>query len=126
MHKRFAYVGVMPAPLRFGVAIGLAVLAVLARLSLDPLWGIKLPYITLFPAIMLAAWVGGFWPGVATTAISGAAAPSGACDMLIAAPERFVTFHCNRAYESSGNVIRDRRFAGVAIVLRGGRGSDHA
>src|SRR5687768_2076490 len=64
----------MPAPLRFGVAIGLAVLAVLARLSLDPLWGIKLPYITLFPAIMLAAWVGGFWPGVATTAISGAAA----------------------------------------------------
>src|SRR5436190_3912531 len=74
MHRRLAYVAVMPAPVRFGIAIGLAVLAILARFSLDPLWGIKLPYITLFPAIMLAAWVGGFWPGVVTTGISGGAA----------------------------------------------------
>jgi PAS domain S-box-containing protein len=64
----------MPAPVRFGIAIGMAILAILARLSLDPLWGIKLPYITLFPAIMLAAWLSGFWPGAVTTAISGAAA----------------------------------------------------
>jgi PAS domain S-box-containing protein len=74
MHKRLAYFGVISAPVRFGIAVGLAILAILARLSLDPLWGIRLPYITLFPAIMLAAWLGGFWPGVVTTAISGAAA----------------------------------------------------
>ena len=74
MHKRLVYRGVIPDVARFGVAVGLAGLAVLIRLSLDPLWGSKLPYITLFPAIMLAAWFGGFWPGVVTTAISALAA----------------------------------------------------
>src|SRR5688572_30347235 len=49
-------------------------MAVLLRLALDPVWGIKLPYITLFPGIMLSAWLGGFWPGVVTTVICATAA----------------------------------------------------
>jgi PAS domain S-box-containing protein len=44
------------------------------RLALDPIWGVRLPYITLFPAIMVSAWLGGLWPGIITTALCGAAA----------------------------------------------------
>jgi PAS domain S-box-containing protein len=59
---------------RYGIAIGLAVAAVLLRLTLDPFWGSRFPYITLFPAIMVSAWLGGLWPGIVTTAISGTVA----------------------------------------------------
>ena len=59
---------------RYALAVGAAVLAVLLRLALDPLWGTKLPYITLFPGIMLSAWLGGFWPGVVTTVLCATAA----------------------------------------------------
>jgi K+-sensing histidine kinase KdpD len=46
----------------------------LFRLVLDPLWGSNIPFITLFPAIMLSGWIGGFWPGLVTTlACAGAA-----------------------------------------------------
>jgi PAS domain S-box-containing protein len=56
------------------VAIAAALAAVLARVALDPLWGTTLPYITLFPAIMLSAWLGGLGPGIVTTVITAAAA----------------------------------------------------
>jgi len=54
-------------PTRYAIAVGAAAVAVLVRLVLDPLWGAQLPYITLFPAIMVSAWLGGFGPGLATT-----------------------------------------------------------
>jgi PAS domain S-box-containing protein len=59
---------------RYGVAIAAGVAAVAFRLSLDPIWGIQLPFITLFPAIMLSAWLGGLGPGLLTTAITAVAA----------------------------------------------------
>ena len=59
---------------RYGVAIAAGAVAVALRLSLDPIWGIQLPFITLFPAIMLSAWLGGLGPGLLTTAITGLAA----------------------------------------------------
>jgi PAS domain S-box-containing protein len=59
---------------RYSAAIIAAGFAILARLALDPVWGSTLPFITLFPAIMLSAWLGGFWPGIITTIITGAAA----------------------------------------------------
>jgi PAS domain S-box-containing protein len=54
--------------------MGAAAGAILLRLALDPFWGGSFPYITLFPAIMLSAWVGGLVPGIVTTAICAAAA----------------------------------------------------
>jgi hypothetical protein len=54
---------------RYAVAVAAAAMAILLRLSLDPVWGMRLPYITLFPGIMLSAWLGGFWPGVVTTVL---------------------------------------------------------
>jgi PAS domain S-box-containing protein len=59
---------------RYTIAVGTAVLAIVIRLALDPVWGIRLPFITLFPGIMLSAWLGGFWPGVATTLLCATAA----------------------------------------------------
>src|SRR5919197_3660590 len=64
----------LSTPARYGVAIVAAIIAILARLALDPVWGVKLPYITLFPAIMVVAWLGGLWPGILTTLITGTAA----------------------------------------------------
>lgn len=64
----------LSAPARYGIAVGAAIVAVLFRLAFDPVWGVKLPYITLFPAIMVSAWLGGLWPGVLTTLITGTAA----------------------------------------------------
>jgi PAS domain S-box-containing protein len=59
---------------RYGVAIAAALIAIALRLVLDPIWDSRLPYITLFPAIMLSAWFGGLWPGVVTTAVCAVAA----------------------------------------------------
>jgi PAS domain S-box-containing protein len=59
---------------RYGVAVAAAGLAVLARLSLDPVWGSKLPFITAYPALMVCAWLGGFGPGLVTTVLGAAAA----------------------------------------------------
>jgi PAS domain S-box-containing protein len=59
---------------RYGAAVALAGAAVIIRLALDPLWDVKLPYITLFPAIMLSAWMGGVGPGIVTTALTALAA----------------------------------------------------
>jgi PAS domain S-box-containing protein len=59
---------------RYGFAVAVSAAAILIRLALDPLWGLKLPYITLFPAIMLSAWIGGLWPGVVATLLTAVAA----------------------------------------------------
>jgi PAS domain S-box-containing protein len=59
---------------RYGVAVALAIASVVVRLALDPTWGLRLPYITLFPAIMLSAWIGGVGPGVVTTLLTAVAA----------------------------------------------------
>lgn len=44
--------------------------AYLCRILLLPLLGQNVPYITFFPAVLLAAFLGGFWPGVTATALS--------------------------------------------------------
>jgi PAS domain S-box-containing protein len=45
-----------------------------ARIMLEPILGGGLPFITLFPAVMVAAWVGGLGPGLFATVLSVAAA----------------------------------------------------
>jgi PAS domain S-box-containing protein len=64
----------LPPVSRYGAGVALAALAILIRLALDPIWGAKLPYITLFPAIMLSAWIGGAGPGILTTVLAAMAA----------------------------------------------------
>ena len=41
-----------------------------------PVFGSALPYITFYPAIMLSAWYGGFWPGAVMTVLGALTAVS--------------------------------------------------
>ena len=50
--------------IRYGAAVVCAVAAVLLRMALASVWGVKFPYLTLFPAVLTAAWIGGFGPGL--------------------------------------------------------------
>src|SRR5688572_501142 len=42
---------------------------VVARTFLAPLLGYRLPFVTLFPAIFVVAWIGGLGPGLLATAL---------------------------------------------------------
>lgn len=63
-------VGRLARPTRYAIAVAAAAGALLLRLVLEPIWGEQLPYITLFPAIMVSAWVGGLGPGLLTTLLA--------------------------------------------------------
>jgi len=52
------------APARYGVAVVFVALAVWIRLLLDPVLGMAFPFATVFFAILMAAWFGGFWPAM--------------------------------------------------------------
>jgi two-component system, sensor histidine kinase and response regulator len=60
------------------VAYSVAVLAtaasLLIRWPLKPVLGDAVPHMTFFPAVMIAAYVGGFWPGLLATLLSAVAA----------------------------------------------------
>ncbi len=58
--------------LPYAVAVLAAAAALLVRWPLWPLLGNSLPYITFFPAVMLAAHVGGWRPGLLATALGAA------------------------------------------------------
>src|ERR1700730_15139238 len=59
-------------------AYGMAVLAtaacLLIRWAFRPLLGDAVPPLTFFPAVMIAAYFGGLWPGLLATILSAAAA----------------------------------------------------
>ena len=48
---------------RYGVAVAAIAAALGLRLMLQPWLGSSVPYLQFFPAILLAAWYGGFGPG---------------------------------------------------------------
>src|SRR5260221_12739568 len=60
------------------IAFGLAVLAplisLLIRWPLQPVLGDAVPHMTFFPAVMIAAFFGGLWPGLIATLLSAIAA----------------------------------------------------
>ncbi len=58
-----------PTPIRYAIAVALAVAAAVLRSSLTALWGDDLPYLTFVPAMVLSAWAGGFGPGLVTTVL---------------------------------------------------------
>ena len=59
---------------RYGLALGLAVLAVLLRFALNPVFPPGFPYVTFFPAIVVAVYLGGLGPGILCATLSGVAA----------------------------------------------------
>jgi PAS domain S-box-containing protein len=49
---------------RYALAVVCAAAGLALRKALDPVWGSQLPFITSFPAVALAAWIGGTGPGL--------------------------------------------------------------
>ncbi len=59
-------------PIRYGAAVLAIIAAILVRMALTPLMGPSAdPLITFFPAVLFAAWYGGFRVGVFSTVFSG-------------------------------------------------------
>jgi PAS domain S-box-containing protein len=52
---------------RYGVAIALTVAAMVARLPVQPVLGTTVPFLFVYPAVFLSAYVGGFGPGLLAT-----------------------------------------------------------
>jgi PAS domain S-box-containing protein len=63
---------VRPWWLRYGVAVGAVVAFTLLRLLLREVGILStgVPFLLFFPAVMIAAWYGGFWPAALATALS--------------------------------------------------------
>ena len=60
-----------PAWERYGGAVALTIVVVLGRLALDPVWGRQHNrHLVFLPTVMLAAWFGGFGPGLLSVALS--------------------------------------------------------
>src|SRR5436190_11133368 len=61
--------------LRYAVAVLAVMFATLIRFPLQPILGHTVPFLLYFPAVLFAAWYGGFGPGLLVT-VAGAAASS--------------------------------------------------
>jgi signal transduction histidine kinase len=60
-----------PAWKRYGGAFALTTLVIVGRLALDPVWGRQHNrHLVFLPTVMLAAWFGGFGPGLLSVALS--------------------------------------------------------
>src|SRR5207237_3310301 len=60
--------------LAYCVAVLATAGSLLVRWPLWPVLGDAVPHMTFFPAVMIAAYVGGFWPGMLATILSAIAA----------------------------------------------------
>ena len=57
-----------PRIIRYGMAVLLGGFANLLEFQFDPNWTLKLPFVTMYPAIiMISAWFGGLGPGLVCT-----------------------------------------------------------
>src|SRR5438034_7477697 len=78
LKSAFSQVGMHETPRARRIAYSLAVLAPAISLFIRwPLWpvlGNAVPHMTFFPAVMIAAYFGGFGPGLLATILSAAAA----------------------------------------------------
>jgi PAS domain S-box-containing protein len=63
-----------PASVRYAIAVAAALAAGALRGAMSDLWGDDLPYLTFFPAVVVSAWAGGFWPGTVATILAAALA----------------------------------------------------
>src|SRR5579884_1013547 len=58
----------------YGVAVLATAVSQLIRWPLRPVLGDAVPHMIFFPAVMIAAYFGGFWPGLLATILSALAA----------------------------------------------------
>ena len=56
--------------MQYAAAIGCVLIGILSRMVLEPVLGIGLVYLTLYPAVAVAAFIGGFGPGMLAAVLS--------------------------------------------------------
>jgi PAS domain S-box-containing protein len=93
---------------RYALAVVAAVSSAGAGALLQSTLGYRFPLITFYPTIMLAAWYGGFWPGVVATGVS-----TILVDYLWLAPLR------NAHQGTIGDLIALTLFVGVGLLISG-------
>src|ERR1700680_4235826 len=119
------------------VAYSLAVLApavsLVVRWPLWPVLGDAVPHMTFFPAVMIAAYFGGFWPGLLATLVSAVTAnyfltqqlPSfqvksvndGVAVILFVLVGTIISGLCESLHRARRRIVADeRRWAAEALV----------
>ena len=63
-----------PRALGYGVAVLATAVCLVVRWPLWPILGDAVPHMTFFPAVVVVAYFGGFWPGLLATILSAVAA----------------------------------------------------
>src|SRR5712691_1652754 len=63
-----------PRALAYGVAVLATAASLFVRWPLWPVLGDAVPHMTFFPAVVVGAYFGGFWPGLLATILSAVAA----------------------------------------------------
>ena len=58
---------------RYAASFFLIVVVLLLRFALQARLGLSVPYLQFFPAVMLAAWLGGTGPGLLAVVLAAAA-----------------------------------------------------
>src|SRR5947209_19610659 len=59
-----------PRALAYGVAVLATAASLFVRWPLWPVLGAAVPHMTFFPAVVVGAYFGGFWPGLLATILS--------------------------------------------------------
>ena len=72
--NRMLPLAVSPRPARYAVAIGSAAISAVLVGFLLPSLGNQFPFLLLYPAVICAAWYGGFGPGLLATVLTALAA----------------------------------------------------
>jgi PAS domain S-box-containing protein len=65
-----ACIAQLPRNISYVAATFITLGAAAVRYGLDPIWGDQLRFITFYPAVALAAWLGGFGPALVATIMS--------------------------------------------------------
>lgn len=71
MSKVFRFSSSKSPAAMYGVAVLVTLLALLFRLSLNPVLGDNAPLLVFIMPILLTSWYGGLWPGLFATVLSG-------------------------------------------------------
>jgi two-component system sensor kinase FixL len=90
---------------RYAVALGALAIALLFRYVFRDSLGLKVPYLQFYPAIIAAAWYGGFGPGILTTTLS-----TGVAMYFLLPPAGF-------GVGDSADVLSLVVFAGTGLVI---------
>src|SRR4051812_35109182 len=87
-----------PRLVGYGVALLATAISLLIRWPLRPVLGDAVPHMTFFPAVMIAAYFGGFGPGLLATILSAVAA-----NYFI--PHQSPSFQATRANEVAALIL---------------------